>query len=204
MFKSTAQKMQDNLFNLKLAAKQLERNAVKCEKDEKAEKGKLKKAIQKSNLEGARIHAENAIRQKNQGLNYRRMSSRVDAVSQRVQTACTMQQVTKSMGGVVSAMESAMKSMNLEKVTKLMDDFERQFEHLDVQTQVMDEAMQGTTVLNMPEAQVDNLMQEVADEAGLELNMELSAQQVGLPSTATQEQDGLSARLAQLREQQNN
>ena len=203
MFKSTAQKMQDNLFNLKLAAKQLERNAVKCEKDEKAEKSKLKKAIQKSNLEGARIHAENAIRQKNQSLNYRRMSSRVDAVSQRVQTAATMQQVTKSMGGVVSAMESAMKSMNLEKVTKLMDDFERQFEHLDVQTQVMDEAMQGTTVLNVPEVQVDSLMQEVADEAGLELNMELSSQQVGLPSTAVQEQDDLSARLAQLREQNN-
>ena len=201
MFKSNAQKMQDNLFNLKLAAKQLERNSVKCEKDEKAEKAKLKKAIQKSNLEGARIHAENAIRQKNQALNYRRMSSRVDAVSQRVQTAVTMQQVTKSMGGVVSAMESAMKSMNLEKVTKLMDDFERQFEHLDVQTQVMDEAMQGTTVLNMPEGQVDNLMQEVADEAGLELNMELSSQQVGLPSTAVQEQDDLSARLAQLRQQ---
>ena len=203
MFKSTAQKMQDNLFNLKLAAKQLERNAVKCEKDEKTEKSKLKKAIQKSNLEGARIHAENAIRQKNQSLNYRRMSSRVDAVSQRVQTAATMQQVTKSMGGVVSAMESAMKSMNLEKVTKLMDDFERQFEHLDVQTQVMDEAMQGTTVLNVPEVQVDSLMQEVADEAGLELNMELSSQQVGLPSTAVQEQDDLSARLAQLREQNN-
>lgn len=195
--------MQENLFNLKLAAKQLERNAVKCEKDEKTEKVKLKKAIQKSNLEGARIHAENAIRQKNQSLNYRRMSSRVDAVSQRVQTAVTMQQVTKSMSGVVSAMQSAMQSMNLEKVTKLMDDFERQFEHLDVQTQVMDEAMQGTTVLTVPEGQVDNLMQEVADEAGLELNMELSAQQVGLPSTGSQEQDGLSAKLAQLREQNN-
>lgn len=203
MFKSNTQKMQENLFNLKLAAKQLERNAVKCEKDEKTEKVKLKKAIQKSNLEGARIHAENAIRQKNQSLNYRRMSSRVDAVSQRVQTAVTMQQVTKSMSGVVSAMQSAMQSMNLEKVTKLMDDFERQFEHLDVQTQVMDEAMQGTTVLTVPEGQVDNLMQEVADEAGLELNMELSAQQVGLPSTGSQEQDGLSAKLAQLREQNN-
>ena len=50
-------------------------------------------AIQKGNMEGAKIHAENAIRQKNQALNYRRMSARIDAVSARVQTAVTMRQV---------------------------------------------------------------------------------------------------------------
>lgn len=199
-FKSNAEKMQDNLFQLRMTAKQMERASVKCEKEEKAEKGKLKKAIQKSNIEGARIHAENAIRQKNQALTYRKMASRIDAVSQRVQTAVTTQQVTKSMQGVVSSMKSAMNSLNLEKTTKLMDDFEREFEHLDVQTQVMDDAMQGTTVLNVPEGQVDNLLQEVADEAGLELNLELDQQQIGLPSTATQEQDDLSSRLAQLRQ----
>ena len=32
-----------------------------------------------------------------------------------------------------------------------MDRFERDFEHLDVQTQTMDEAMSGVTTLNMPE-----------------------------------------------------
>ncbi len=44
-------------------------------------------------MEVARIHAENAIRQKNQSLNYLRMSARVDAVAARVQTAVTMNQV---------------------------------------------------------------------------------------------------------------
>ena len=53
----------------------------------------LLQAIQKGNMEGAKIHAENSIRQKNQALNYRRMSARIDAVSARVQTALTMKQV---------------------------------------------------------------------------------------------------------------
>jgi hypothetical protein len=83
----------ENLFNLKFAVKELERNSKKCEKEEKAEKLKCKKAIQKGNLEGARIHAENAIRQKNQALNYLRMSARVDAVASRVQTALTTRKV---------------------------------------------------------------------------------------------------------------
>lgn len=70
--------MEKHLFNLKFAAKELERCSKKCDKEEKAEKLKLKKAIEKGNHEVARIHAENAIRQKNQSLNYLRMSARVD------------------------------------------------------------------------------------------------------------------------------
>jgi charged multivesicular body protein 1 len=78
---------------LKFAVKELERNSKKCEKEEKMEKQKCKKAIQKGNVEGARIHAENAIRQKNQSLNYLRMSARVDAVASRVQSALTTRRV---------------------------------------------------------------------------------------------------------------
>lgn len=47
-----------------------------------------------------------------------------------------------------------------------MDQFERQFEHLDVQTQTMEEAMSGVTTLTVPEDQVESLMSQAADEAG--------------------------------------
>ncbi|CAN7982759.1 unnamed protein product, partial [Ixodes pacificus] len=167
----------EHLFNLKFAAKDLERNAKKCEKEEKVEKTKLKKAshgaIQKNNMEGARIHAENSIRQKNQALNYLRMASRVDAVASRVQTAVTTKKVTQSMAGVVKAMDAAMKSMNLEKISSLMDKFEKQFEDLDVQSGCMEDTMSHTTTVTAPQHEVEGLMHQVADEAGLELNMEL-------------------------------
>lgn len=55
----------------------------------------FKQAIQKGNMEVARIHAENAIRQKNQAINFLRMSARVDAVAARVQTAVTMGKVSQ-------------------------------------------------------------------------------------------------------------
>lgn len=79
----------DHLFNLKFAVKEFERNSKKCDKEEKAERAKLKKAIAKGNMEVARIHGENAIRQKNQSLNYLKMAARIDAVASRVQTAVT-------------------------------------------------------------------------------------------------------------------
>lgn len=83
----------EHLFNLKFAVKELERESKKCEKHEKLEKAKTKKAIQKGNMDVARIHAENAIRQKSQSVNYLRMSARVDAVASRVQSALTTRNV---------------------------------------------------------------------------------------------------------------
>lgn len=44
-------------------------------------------------MEGARIYAANAIRKKNEALNLLRLSSRIDAVASRVQTAVTMRKV---------------------------------------------------------------------------------------------------------------
>ena len=48
-------------------------------------------------LQVAKIHAENAIRQKNQSLNFLRMSARIDATASRVQSAVTTKKVSKSM-----------------------------------------------------------------------------------------------------------
>jgi charged multivesicular body protein 1 len=54
----------------------------------------------------------------------------------------------------------------------VMDKFESQFEDLDVQTEYMEGAMAGTTTMTTPQTEVDTLMQQVADEHGLEMNQE--------------------------------
>lgn len=44
-------------------------------------------------MEGAKIHAEAAIRKKNEALNYLRLASRIDGVASQVQTAVSMKTV---------------------------------------------------------------------------------------------------------------
>lgn len=73
-------------------------------------------ALQQGNNDGARIYAANAIRKKTEALNLLRLSSRVDAVASRVETAVTMRQVSGNMASVVKGMDKAMESMNLERV----------------------------------------------------------------------------------------
>lgn len=67
----------------------------------------------------------------------------------------------------------------------------------------MENTMSSTVTTSVPQSDVDSLMQRVADEAGLELNMDLpTANQSTVASTvqASTEQDELTARLAKLRQ----
>lgn len=159
-------------------------------------------------MEGAKIYAENAIRKKNEELNMLRLSSRIDAVASRVQTAVAMRkvlfyltkQVTSSMASVVKNMDSAMQSMNLEKISMIMDKFESQFENLDVQTQYMETSMGNTTTLTTPAEQVNGLIQQVADAHGLEVNMQMGDAPKGVAQAqGNAEADDLNERLAKLR-----
>ena len=76
-----------------------------------------------------------------------------------------------------------------------MDKFEKDFEDLDVQTSVMEGAMSQTTATNVPQDAVEQLMKQQADEAGLELNMDLPSavnNTIGQStSVANPEQDGV-------------
>ncbi|XP_022913515.1 charged multivesicular body protein 1b-like [Onthophagus taurus] len=196
-----AMTMESHLYNLKIAAKQLQRNSVKCEKEEKVEKLKTKKAIQKGNMDIARIHAENAIRQKNQAVNFLRMSARVDAVANRVESALMTRKVSRSMSGVVKSLDTAIKTNNLERISALMDTFDRQFEEMDVQGSVIESEMGRSTTISTPEYEVNALIREVADEAGLEYRLEFVPAPPGasIGELESVDEDELSQRLAKLR-----
>lgn len=59
------------------------------------------------------------------------------------------------------------------QISLVMDKFESQFTDLDVQTSYMESTMSNTTATTTPQDQVDLLMAQVADEAGLEIQHEL-------------------------------
>lgn len=108
-------------------------------------------------------------------------------------------------------MESAMKTMDLEKIQKLMDRFERDFEDLDVQSSAVEGSMSSTTTLSVPKHQVEDLLNEVADKAGyvflryyrfsIELNMQMPS--IGSSKirsrSSLMDADELNKRLAALR-----
>mmetsp|Transcript_16138 Transcript_16138/g.23595 ORF Transcript_16138/g.23595 Transcript_16138/m.23595 type:complete len:205 (+) Transcript_16138:87-701(+) len=197
--------LEDNLIDMRITSKQMQRSAKKCEKNEKAALEKLKKAIKQGNSEGARIYGQDAIREKNQALNCLRMASRVDAVSSRIETAVRMNDVSGAMKNVVKGMDMGLAAMDPEQISKIMDKFESQFEDLDVKAEYMEGTMNATTATTTPTEQVDELIMMVADENNLDLGdafAEMGPVGNNVPEEKEKpsaETDDLEARLASLR-----
>jgi charged multivesicular body protein 1 len=196
------EKLLNQIFQLKFTAKTLVRQAKKCESEEKSEKLKVNKAIEKGNMDGARIYAQNAIRKHNEQLNYLRLASRLDAVVARLGTQSKMQTITKSMGSIVKALDSALAVGNMEKISQTMDQFEKTFVNMEVQSEFVESAMAGSTSLSTPEDDVNSLMHQVADDYGLEVSVGLPQAASHKPMTdaeSTVSEDDLSRRLAELK-----
>ncbi|CAM8880023.1 unnamed protein product [Rhodiola kirilowii] len=197
------ERMMNQIMELKFTTKALQRQAKKCEKDEKTEKLKVKKAIEKGNMDGARIYAENAIRKRNEQMNYLRLSSRLDAVVARLDTQAKMSNITKSMGSIVKSLESSLNTGNMQKMSETMDQFEKQFVNMEVQAEFMESSMAGSTSLSTPEGEVNSLMQQVADNYGLEFSTGLpqpAGHSIAAPAQAEKvDEDDLSRRLAELK-----
>ena len=201
---SSLSELQNLQFNLKFVGKQFGKSSKKSEKEEKQEMTKCKQAMQKGNIEGAKIYAENAIRKKNEALNFLRLSARMDAVASRLDTAIKMKMVTKSMGSMVNGMDKVLNGMNPDQISRLMEKFEQQFETMDVASEYMQSSMGQSAATSTPEDEVHTLMQQVADEHGLDVRAQLAQSAGGAlpvaPAKVSEDpdMDALSARIAAL------
>jgi charged multivesicular body protein 1 len=82
-----------------------------------------------------------------------------------------------------------------------MDKFETQFEDLDVATGYYENATSSATAVGTPQEDVDRLMAQAADKAGVELQEDLQAATPAKTKVGPteQEEDGLNERLRALR-----
>jgi charged multivesicular body protein 1 len=82
-----------------------------------------------------------------------------------------------------------------------MDRFETQFEDLDVATGYYENATSSATAVGTPQDDVDRLMSQVADEAGVELQTEMRNAEapVKVSGPTDAQEEGLGDRLKALR-----
>ncbi|KAF3011054.1 Vacuolar-sorting protein SNF7 [Curvularia kusanoi] len=201
--------LENALFNLKFTAKSLNRQSLKAGKEEAQEKAKLEKAMKQGHNDIARIYAQNAVRKQNEKLNLLQLASRVDAVAGRVQTAVTMRQITGNMMKVNRSLDVAMKSMSPERVQRqslqksnllaVMVDFEKQFENVDSATELYQDVTSSATAVGTPQEDVDRMMAQAADKAGVELQSDLQEAPKTKVGPTEQEEDAFTERLRALR-----
>lgn len=89
------------------------------------------------------------------------------------------------MVGIVKALDKALQSNNLERVAATMDQFEKQFENLDIQTEFVEGAMNNQATLSTPEEDVNILLQQVCPIPRSSLGLSVHLYLFATPSSRT-------------------
>merc|ERR1712216_1057087 len=119
-----------------------------------------------------------------------RLSSRIEAVASKLESAVQMNKVSAKMQKITQKLGPTMNAMSTLEVAKNMGDFESMFEDIDVRTAMMEDAIDGTTTTQIPEEQVAGLMQEVGEQHNLEVSHMLPTAPIGGGKLA--DKDGVS------------
>ena len=170
--KMANKKLFDQIFELKYLCRQLNQHTKKCEQEEIVQKKKAKVALEKGNMDGARIHASNAIRKKNEALNYLKLASRLDAVIARLDQQSTLAQVDASAVGITKNINKLLGKVSAGKMASNMEEFNAALGELDTATASMEQSMhQEKGSLDDKEAATE-LLQQLADENNLQLKVD--------------------------------
>ena len=174
-----ADKIFDTMFEFKMMAKSMERESKKAESQSKSLVEKVKKCIAKGDYEQAKIAASDAIRQKNMVKRYRVLSSKIGMVAERLKTAYQNQKLTGQMQSLTQQLMGAGNMMDIVKMTETMSNFEKLFDDLDVNSNMMDQVFDNVSAGTVNENEVNQLIGQIAQQNGLKLSEEFDDVKLG-------------------------
>ena len=172
-------KMFDTMFEFKMMGKQMAKEAKKSENQNKALIKKVKDCIAKGDYEQAKVAASNTNKKKNQVRRYRVLSSKIDTIAQRLQSAYQNQRLTEQMQSLTQQMVGAGNMMDLVKMTETMANFEKLFDDLDVNSAMMDQVFDNVNAGTVNEGEVNQLIAQVAQQNGMKLSEDFDNVQIG-------------------------
>jgi charged multivesicular body protein 1 len=168
--KLTDDEMFDKIFEFKMMAKQFAKESKKAENEHKKFILKTKSLIEKGNYEQARVAAADAIRKKNEINRYQVLSSKIDGVAQRLQSAMQTRQLTEQMTQLTNLMSGqANKISDIVEITDTLDKFEKMFDDLDVHSNMMNEVMDNVNAGTIDDNEVNLLVNQVAEANGMKV-----------------------------------
>ena len=101
------------------------------------------------------------------------MRTQLQAVSLRIQTVRSNEQMMQSMKGATSLLGSMNRQMRLPALQKIAMEFERENDIMDQRQEMMDDAIDDVTGLE-DEEEGEEVIKEVLDEIGIDLGQSVS------------------------------
>ena len=209
--KTPEELLRQNQRALNKAIRDLDRERAKMEAQEKKLIADIKKMAKDNQMDAVKIMAKDLVRTRRYVKKFILMRANIQAVSLKVQTLRSQNAMAMAMKGVTRALQSMNKQMNLPQIQRIMAEFERQSEIMDMKEEMMNDAIDDVIGDEEDEEESDAVVSQVLDELGVQLNQQLgdlpqavgslnpSAQNAKAAVAVTDADADLQARLDNLR-----
>ncbi|KAF4525077.1 hypothetical protein B566_EDAN001991 [Ephemera danica] len=172
--------LRKNQRALNKAMRDLDREKARMEQQEKKIIMDIKKMAKEGQMDAVKIMAKDLVRTRRYVKKFMLMKANIQAVALKVQTLRSQNAMADAMRGVTKAMQSMNKQMNLPQIQKILQEFEKQSEIMDMKEEMMNDAIDDAMEDEGDEEESDAVVSQVLDELGLQLTDQLS----GLPEAS--------------------
>ncbi|XP_060531158.1 charged multivesicular body protein 2a [Cylas formicarius] len=171
--------LRKNQRALNKAMRDLDRERQKMEQQEKKVINDIKKLAKEGQMDAVKIMARDLVRTRRYVKKFMLMKANIQAVSLKIQTLRSQNTMAQAMKGVTRAMANMNRQMNLPQIQRILQEFEKQSEIMDMKEEIMNDAIDDAMEGDEDEEESDAVVNQVLDELGLQLTDTLS----GLPQT---------------------
>jgi len=202
LFKSKTpdQMMREYKRTLDRTIRELDRERTKLQAQDKKLVADMKKMARQNQMEAVRIMARDLVRTRKYINQFYQMKAEMQAVSLRLQTMKSTQTMTNCMKGCTKAMMGMNRQMNLPAMRRVMMEFEKQSEVMEMKQELMNDTIDEVMDDGNEETETDEMVSQVLDEIGLDFNQKIGAPTTDLGTKEDdKEEEDLQARLDKLR-----
>ncbi|CAH0718864.1 unnamed protein product, partial [Brenthis ino] len=169
--------LRKNQRALNKAMRDLDRERLKMEQQEKKVIADIKKLAKDGQMDAVKIMAKDLVRTRRYVRKFMIMKANIQAVSLKIQTLKSQSSMAQAMRGVTRAMASMNRQLNVPQIQKILQEFEKQSEIMDMKEEMMNDSIDEAMEADDDEEESDAVVSQILDELGLQLNDQLS----GLP-----------------------
>lgn len=172
--------LRKNQRALNKAMRDLDREKMKMEQQEKKVIADIKKLAKEGQMDAVKIMALDLVRTRRYVKKFMLMKANIQAVSLKIQTLKSQNTMAQAMSGVTKAMANMNRQMNLPQIQRILHEFEKQSEIMDMKEEMISEHIDDAMEDEGDEEESDAVVSQVLDELGLQLGDQLS----GLPQVS--------------------
>ncbi|KAF5836398.1 Snf7-domain-containing protein [Dunaliella salina] len=173
--KTPADLLRENKRNLDKAIRDLDRERMGLQNQEKRIIQDIKKMAKEGQMDAVKVMAKSLVRNRHAVTKMYGLKSQLQAVSLRIATLKSTDAMANAMKGATKAMRMMNKKLNMPQLTHIMREFEKQNERMEMTSDMMGDAVDDAMGEEDEEEETDGLVNQVLDEIGIANLTELAA-----------------------------